>query len=86
MKITINVKKGAPIIQFEVMCFRFNTISQLHQYNWLALHHNTRGLLYDANENALTVTIVFNKGSQNIAKARQIAVNEMEAAEITPIV
>ncbi len=76
---------GKPLPYFETVCFRFRNISTLHQFNWLALHHNTRGLLYDANENLLTVTIVFNKGSQNIAKARQIAVGEIEATEITPI-
>lgn len=76
---------GKPLPYFETVCFRFRSISTLHQFNWLALHHNTRGLLYDANENLLTVTIVFDKGSLNIAKARQIAVDEMEANEITPI-
>ena len=76
---------GKPLPYFETVCFRFRNISTLHQFNWLALHHNTRGLLYDANENLLTVTIVFSKGSQNIAKARQIAVGEMEAIQITPI-
>lgn len=76
---------GKPLPYFETVCFRFGSISMLHQFNWLSLQHNTRGLLYDANENFLTVTIVFDKGSQNIAKARQIAVGEMEANEITPI-
>lgn len=76
---------GKPLSNFETVCFRFGSISMLHQFNWLALHHNTRGLLYDANESLLTVTIVFDKGSLNIAKARQIAVGEMEANEITPI-
>ena len=76
---------GKPLLYFETVCFRFRNISTLHQFNWLTLHHNTRGLLYDANENMLTVTIVFDKGSLNIAKARQIAVGEIEAIEITPI-
>lgn len=76
---------GKPLPYFETVCFRFGSISMLHQFNWLSLHHNTRGLLYDANENLLTVTIVFDKGSLNIARARQIAVGEIEATEITPI-
>jgi len=42
-------------------------------------------LLYDANEDRCTVTTVFDKGSKNAEKARRIAVEEMEAAEITPI-
>lgn len=76
---------GKPLPHFETVCFRFRNASALHQFNWLSLRHNTRGLLYDANESLLTATIVFDKGSQNIAKARRIAVNEMEATEITPI-
>ena len=76
---------GKPLPYFETVCFRFGSISMLHQFNWLSLQHNTRGLLYDANENFLTVTIVFDKGSQNLPKARKIATEEMEATEITPI-
>ena len=45
---------GKPLPYFETVCFRFGSISMLHQFNWLALQHNTRGLLYDANENFLT--------------------------------
>lgn len=35
---------GKPLPYFETACFRFRSISTLHQFNWLALHHNTRGL------------------------------------------
>lgn len=76
---------GKPLSCFETVCFRFRSVSMLHQFNWLSFQHNTRGLLYDANENMLTVTIVFDKGSQNIIMARQIAASEMGATEITPI-
>ncbi len=76
---------GAPLGEFDVLCFRFRNVSALRQYNWLALMHNLRGLLYDANEDRCTVTTVFDKGSKNAEKARRIAVGEMEATEITPI-
>lgn len=76
---------GKPLPYFETVCFRFRSISALHQFNWITLMHHLRGRLYDANETLVTATIVFDKGSQNIARARQIAVNEMGATEITPI-
>lgn len=76
---------GKPLPYFETVCFRFGSVSMLHQFNWITLMHHLRGRLYDANETLVTATIVFDKGSKNIAKARQIAVDEMGATEITPI-
>lgn len=76
---------GKPLPYFETICFRFRSISMLHQFNWITLMHHLRGRLYDANETLVTATIVFDKGSQNISRARQIAVDEMGATEITPI-
>ena len=76
---------GKPLPHFETICFRFRSISMLHQFNWITLMHHLRGRLYDANETLVTATIVFDKGSQNLPKARRIATEEMEATEITPI-
>lgn len=76
---------GGPLTGFDIVCFRFRTMSQLHQFNWITMMHNLKGRLYDANETLLTATIVYDKGSQNLPKARKIAIEEMEATEITPI-
>lgn len=76
---------GGPLADFDIVCFRFSTMRQLHQFNWITLMQHLRGRLYDANETLVTATIVFDKGSQNLSKARKIAAEEMEATEITPI-
>lgn len=76
---------GGPLTGFDIVCFRFRTMIQLHQFNWITLMHHLRGRLYDANETLVTATIVFDKGSQNLPKVRAIATEEMEATEITPI-
>lgn len=73
---------GRPVEHFDIVCFRFTERQGL--FNVLSLHNNLRGLLYDSNDNFGTVTIVFEKGSQNIGRARKLAL-EMGAAEINPI-
>ena len=75
---------GAPVENFDVVCFRFADGGRQRVFDYLALNHHLRGLLYDSVEEAKTTTIVFDKGSQNCDKARKIAVEEMGAQEIRP--
>lgn len=74
---------GKELEHFDIVCFRFTGTRQ-GLFNVLALHNNLRGLLYDSNDTLGTVTIVFDKGSRNIERARKLAL-EMGAAEINPI-
>lgn len=76
---------GAQLSNFDIVCFRFPDWGRQRCFDYLALNHNLRGLLYDSNEEAKTTTIVFDKGSQNLDKARTIAVEEMGAQEIKPL-
>lgn len=75
---------GAPLSDFDIVCFRFPDWGKQRVFDYLALNHNLRGLLYDSVEETKTTTIVFDKGSQNCDKARTIAVEEMGAKEIKP--
>lgn len=76
---------GALLGEFDVVCFRFRSLTTLRKFNYLALMEGFSGLLYDANENQRTVTIVFEKGSEQVARARRAAVDDTGAQEITPM-
>lgn len=76
---------GRPTECFDIVCLRFPDDHRRGIFHFLALNLNLRGLLYDNNDTQGTVTIVYDKGSQNAARARRVAVDELGATEITPI-
>lgn len=73
---------GRGLEHYDTVCFRFGKRQGL--FNIRALRDGIRGLLYDSNDTLGTVTIVYEKGSRDIERARKLAL-EMGAAEINPV-